>query len=140
MVRSWSSDSVSSLSSIRLSLPVFLPSLTSPFKISLFPSPTHSVLHSPNVTPSRRGLTAPLALNESLALQSSVYERERARDQARAEHVKAREMEAEMARLSMLPGTAGGPSRLGGLNEGGDGKLRDELEMIRGQARMRAFM
>ncbi|KAL7410307.1 hypothetical protein BDY24DRAFT_418047 [Mrakia frigida] len=97
----------------------------------------------PNVTPSRRGLTAPLALNESLALQSSVYERERAREEARAEHVRAREMESEMARLSMVPGTAGGPSRLAGVGEGqgqGSGKLMDELERIRGQARMRAFM
>lgn len=48
-----------------------------------------------------------------------------------------------MARLSMVPGTAGGPSRLAGVGEGqgqGSGKLMDELERIRGQARMRAFM
>ena len=48
-----------------------------------------------------------------------------------------------MARLNLFmgAGNGGGPSRLGGIGEGGGGgKLRDELEMIRGQARMRAFM
>ena len=90
--------------------------------------------HSTRSTPSRRGLTTPLALAESLALQLDVFERERAREEAR----QAREMEREMSRMT-IERTAGAAGGSGG-GQPGSGNLMDELERIRGEARMRSFM
>lgn len=65
-------------------------------------------------------------MDEALALQSALFERERAREQARQEALTLREEQRIAASL--------------GLGNVTGARLQDELERIRAAARMRAFM
>ena len=81
---------------------------------------------SRNPTPRKTGRTDPLGMDEALALQSALFERERAREQARQEALTLREEQRIAATL--------------GLGNVTGARLQDELERIRAAARMRAFM
>ncbi|CED85523.1 hypothetical protein [Phaffia rhodozyma] len=82
---------------------------------------------SPVTCASKRGLVDPISMSESIALQSDLFKREKAREVARAAEMERKEAERLAINLANAPGRSGN-------------KLMDELERIRGQARMRAFM
>jgi hypothetical protein len=69
-----------------------------------------------------------------------VFEREKVKAEEAAARLKQRELESEMRRLGIEGGEMDGVRVANGSAQEGGGKLMDELERIRGQARMRAFM